>query len=194
MEYKKLWQSKTLWVNLIAILAMVAQTQLGFVIDPENQLVILGLINTVLRLITKEPLDWTISKEPGFARPGLLLFIVFALLLAFTLCFTGCASTGAKESPQSVAAKALLASRQGIVAAATTADALCTQGVMKQAECDKAAGIYQQAQLAWTTAADGFLVFIQTGEANSYNQAMPRLMALTMDMEALLQSFRRGEK
>jgi uncharacterized membrane protein len=55
MDKKAWWRSKTLWVNSVAALALLAQGQWGFVIDVEAQGVILTFVNLVLRLITKEP-------------------------------------------------------------------------------------------------------------------------------------------
>ncbi len=57
-QQKPFWTSKTLWVNLIAIIAMIVQDKTGFVIPPEEQLTILGMINLILRAITKETLTW----------------------------------------------------------------------------------------------------------------------------------------
>ena len=53
---KPFWRSKTFWVNLIAVIGMMAQTQYGFVITPEEQAAILGVINLILRAVTKEPI------------------------------------------------------------------------------------------------------------------------------------------
>lgn len=55
MEAKKWYESKTLWVNAVGIAAIVTQTQTGFVIDAENQAAILGVINIILRAMTKVP-------------------------------------------------------------------------------------------------------------------------------------------
>ncbi len=55
---KKFWQSKTFWVNLIAIVALVLQQYTGYVITPEKQVAILSVINVVLRFVTKEPIVW----------------------------------------------------------------------------------------------------------------------------------------
>ena len=57
-EAKKVWESKTFWVNVIAILALLAQTQVGFVIDPEAQAALLAVINVGLRAVTKQPIAW----------------------------------------------------------------------------------------------------------------------------------------
>ena len=104
MESKQIWQSKTLWTNLIAIIALVAQTYTGFVIDPEKQVIILGVVNTLLRLITKGEINWgPAGKEGGFARAGLLLALV-AGIMALSL-LSGCATvptaTDGALSPQS---------------------------------------------------------------------------------------------
>lgn len=56
---KDWYKSKTLWVNVIGIGVMVAQTQYGFVVDAGTQATLLALINIVLRKITKEEIVWT---------------------------------------------------------------------------------------------------------------------------------------
>ena len=59
MENKKpFWKSKTFWANIIAVVALIFQTQFGFVISPEEQVAILGVINLILRAVTKEPITW----------------------------------------------------------------------------------------------------------------------------------------
>ena len=54
---KKFWLSKTFWVNVIATVGIVIQTQTGFIIDPSIQAIVLSVVNTGLRLITKEGLE-----------------------------------------------------------------------------------------------------------------------------------------
>lgn len=54
---KKFYQSKTFWVNVIATIAIGVQTQTGFVIDPSIQAVVLSVLNTGLRLVTKQGLE-----------------------------------------------------------------------------------------------------------------------------------------
>lgn len=54
------WASRTLWVNLIAIVAMAAQGISGHVlISMELQATILGVVNMVLRFVTKTPVVWS---------------------------------------------------------------------------------------------------------------------------------------
>lgn len=55
---KKFWKSKTLWVNLVAVLALALQSATGYAVDPAVQAALLAVINAVLRLITKEKLEW----------------------------------------------------------------------------------------------------------------------------------------
>lgn len=55
---KSIFTSKTIWVNLLAIIAWLVQKQFGFVIDESIQMEILGFINILLRMITKEPVTW----------------------------------------------------------------------------------------------------------------------------------------
>ncbi len=55
---KKIYKSKALWLNVIAIGAMVAQNYLGMTIDAETQVSILAAVNVCLRLVTKEPVTW----------------------------------------------------------------------------------------------------------------------------------------
>lgn len=56
---KKPWTSKTLWINAIALGAIAVQSQTGYLVTPEVQAAALTVINAVLRVVTKEPLDWS---------------------------------------------------------------------------------------------------------------------------------------
>jgi hypothetical protein len=51
---KPFWQSKTFWVNLIGVGAAVS----GVVPEPETVIAALGLVNLVLRAVTKQPITW----------------------------------------------------------------------------------------------------------------------------------------
>ena len=55
---KPFWTSKTLWVNILAVGAIIAQGQFGYVISPETQISILAVLNLLLRAITKQPVVW----------------------------------------------------------------------------------------------------------------------------------------
>ena len=58
MENKAWYQSKTLWLNLIAAAAGAVQAFTGFVIDIEAQGAILIVLNIILRLVTKTAVTW----------------------------------------------------------------------------------------------------------------------------------------
>jgi hypothetical protein len=55
---KKFWESKTFWLNFLALIGIIVQSQTGYVISPMIQGIILTMLNTILRLVTKEPIVW----------------------------------------------------------------------------------------------------------------------------------------
>lgn len=56
---EKAWyDSKTLWVNVIALIAFIAQKVWGYVIDPATQIQVLLMVNIILRIVTKEEIVW----------------------------------------------------------------------------------------------------------------------------------------
>ena len=57
MNTKRWYTSKTLWLNLLAIAALVAQGQFGYLLDAEAQAALLAVINLILRIITKKGLS-----------------------------------------------------------------------------------------------------------------------------------------
>ena len=57
MDTKRWYTSKTLWLNLLAIAALVAQAEFGYILDTEAQAVILAGINLLLRALTKKGLS-----------------------------------------------------------------------------------------------------------------------------------------
>lgn len=56
---KKFWQSKTFYVNMAAIVALIAQSEFGYIISLEAQASMLAAVNVGLRLITKEEIVWS---------------------------------------------------------------------------------------------------------------------------------------
>ena len=56
IKWGKVVRSKTLWVNLMALIALIAQLEYGFVIAPGEQASAIVVINLVLRVITNEGL------------------------------------------------------------------------------------------------------------------------------------------
>lgn len=63
VDIKHILESKTLWVNAIAIVAFFIQRKFGFVIDESIQAQLLGAVNVLLRTVTKEPVRWTKTKK-----------------------------------------------------------------------------------------------------------------------------------
>ena len=54
---KSILKSKTFWVNLLSIAGLIVQSQTGYIIDPATQAMGLGLVNGILRTVTKEPVS-----------------------------------------------------------------------------------------------------------------------------------------
>lgn len=59
MESKAFYLSKTFWTNIIAIIGLVTADKLDFEISALLAGQILGIINIVLRFITKQEITWT---------------------------------------------------------------------------------------------------------------------------------------
>ena len=53
----KWYRSKTVWTNIIAIGALIAQSSFGFAVTPEESIALLGTVNLIVRAYTKEPLE-----------------------------------------------------------------------------------------------------------------------------------------
>ena len=58
MTGKKWYYSKTFWANIIAGVAVVAQTSYGFVLPLEYQMLALSLVNMGLRKISAGTVTW----------------------------------------------------------------------------------------------------------------------------------------
>ena len=56
METKVWWSSKTIWLNLMALIATFLQFKYGLILDATTQGAILSGLNIILRAITKEPI------------------------------------------------------------------------------------------------------------------------------------------
>ena len=55
---KEMFKSKMLWINAIAILAMIGTSLTGINIPANVSVGLLAIINLILRIITKEELIW----------------------------------------------------------------------------------------------------------------------------------------
>lgn len=61
MEKKSIFNSKTFWVNIIALVGMLVQQFTGseMLVNVETQASALAVVNVLLRTITKEPVSWS---------------------------------------------------------------------------------------------------------------------------------------
>ncbi len=59
MEKKAFYLSKTFWVNIISIVGVFTAHFAGYEINAEMTVTILGVINVVLRFITKKEITLT---------------------------------------------------------------------------------------------------------------------------------------
>jgi len=59
MNSKPFYTSKTLWANLVAAIALIVQSQTGFVVDAEVQAAIIVVVNMFCRAVTGNPLSMT---------------------------------------------------------------------------------------------------------------------------------------
>jgi hypothetical protein len=57
---KQYTKSKTLWINVIAIIAIVSAGEFGIVLDGTTQAAMLAMINIILRKMTTEEIVWRI--------------------------------------------------------------------------------------------------------------------------------------
>ena len=60
---KNFLSSKTLWVNVIALIALILQLVNGFVISAESQIALITVINLILRFFTGTPLTFGRQRE-----------------------------------------------------------------------------------------------------------------------------------
>lgn len=57
-QIKHVLKSKTIWVNVIALLAIIIQKNSGFELSPDLQMELLTIVNIILRLVTSEKITW----------------------------------------------------------------------------------------------------------------------------------------
>lgn len=202
----KTWYlSKTLWLNAISVLALLLQTQVGFVIAPEAQAGLLALINLILRAITNSAIDWShpvnsdLPPSPpaaaGYIRLSLLPWLVLVAVIALG-SLSGCATTTATggagssatagDTPLTLAGKSLLACKSTIVTAAVAVDALCKAHTIDTATCAQAKDAYELAKPAWDSAIDAYLLWsLGHGDQASFNAALNRAQSLANNLLTL---------
>lgn len=196
---KTWYKSKTLWVNLIAIAAMFLQPVTGLVLDADTQVGILGFINVILRLVTKEQLNWSsniddstptiggpASGEAGFINLRCLaeLFLIGMALLMLAACATtNNTSTTTRDTPLQTAGKSLLAVKSTIVTAAGATDALCKAGTLPADKCTQAKAAYEMSKPAYDAAVDAYLLMsAQGGDAADFGAALVRVQTIASNL------------
>ena len=212
-------KSTNIVASILAILAMIGFLSVfGFLglqtVPPENKdffnialIALIGFVGTAFgyylgtsdssakknELLAKAtPPSAPLPPNPENGRISLgALSVIAGIMIIAMLAIGGCA-TMQKETPESLTAKSLLSARQGIIAAAQTADSLCSQGIMKQDACDEARKLYRDAQPAYTAAADAFLVYLTAKDPaakQSLEALQPRLLAIYTDMDGLIKKY-----
>lgn len=55
---KKWYTSKTIWANVVAVIASVVSSKFGVALSAETQVMILTTLNVALRKVTKSEIVW----------------------------------------------------------------------------------------------------------------------------------------
>lgn len=119
--------------------------------------------------------------EAGFARFSLLMVLLAVAFLAIMCTINGC-STMKKEPPQVTAGKALLATKQTIVTAATVTDSLCRAGKLAPDKCADAYRAYQEAKRGYDAAVDAYLLMQVGGDPAEATAAVRRVEAIANNL------------
>jgi len=53
------WQSKTIWVSFLALVAAAIQSKYGWILPPEYQTYGLAILMAILRFLTKQPVTFS---------------------------------------------------------------------------------------------------------------------------------------
>ena len=191
-ETKNPFTSKTLWVNILAIVALFAQNKFGFVLSPEIQVTILALINMGLRLITKTEITWDSGSgsSGGFSSPRLLGGMAM-LAIVLLVALVACAGFQAK-SKSAQATQALLSAKTAMVGIAESADQMCSQGALSQPQCDTVAKLYKDAKVNYDLAANllNVAVAVDTPAAwQGYTTGNDKFLAIYMNLTAAAVQF-----
>lgn len=57
-KFKKIYTSKTFWVNTVAFIAFLIQQRYGYAIDEGTQVQIVSVINIILRSVSSDGVRW----------------------------------------------------------------------------------------------------------------------------------------
>ena len=198
MNTKSWYTSKTLWLNLITILALGIQTiNTSYVISPEIQCGLLAIINLILRAVTSQAIDWSTPVKPTDGTAGNVRLSLLAVMAFMGLwLITGCATTSTPavdmvtaskaDNPMALAGKSLLAVKSTIGTAATATDALCKAGKIGPDKCAQAKDAYNLAKPAYDSAVDAYLLMSQGyGDAAAFGAALGRVQTIAANLLAL---------
>jgi hypothetical protein len=161
---KTWYNSKTLWVNMLAVMAFYGQSRYGFVIDAETQAGLLAVINLFLRVITNTPIIWKNDASNPLANDSgrILAPLINMLLLAALALISACTTLGtanpqiSTESPLQKAGKSLLSVKNQINVAASQVNALCASKKLTPDICRQAKGIYDASKPTYDSAVDAY--------------------------------------
>ncbi len=120
----------------------------------------------------------------GFIRLPIMACMALLLMLLLTIC--GCAGLPTQPpapdnaiTPYAKAALGLKATKTTIKTTAKAVDALCSQGIMKQPECDTARSTYWQVKATYEAAKDALLLGLETGNMTEYDRQSAALTTFT---------------
>jgi hypothetical protein len=96
------------------------------------------------------------------------------LSLVMGLVMTGCAMTPKTDvdpfvQQAAMAAQTLKAAKAAVIASAEAVDGMCSQALISQKDCDRAADIYFKAESAYYTARAALVVGIDTKDMTDFN-------------------------
>ena len=63
-DSKPLWQSKTAWLNVLALVASLVASLTGSDLPPDVSVALLAALNLTLRIVTGTPIDWGTLPMP----------------------------------------------------------------------------------------------------------------------------------
>lgn len=173
--------SKTLWTNALAIVGMaIFGDDVSQYFTATDQAAILGVINMILRIITKEPVSWSvITSNKGRASIWAILGLVWMLALVFML--SGCA--GSKANKAVTVIEITNASINDISAALESS---CQEGRIPPDTCAQIQTTYDRVKSADDAVVHAMSAAIEAGEdpqsSPDYNAAMAELTKAIGDL------------
>ena len=110
-----------------------------------------------------------------------------SILVVLAMLFVSCTGTQSEQ-----AAKAMLTTQTSIVAVATSADSMCTAGILTQDQCDEIATLYAQAKVSYDLAESTLAIALQTDSDDrwtNYQRFHDSFMILYYDLLVMANEF-----